>query len=218
MKIKILFVSILSILLLFTLTGCGRQEVSENLKELAKVEVKEYEGKDLSSIVDFRENSIAGPQNVDISKYKLKIDGLVENPSDFTYDEILTNTKYTKVVRLDCVEGWSVDILWEGVLVKDLLDKVQVKSSANTVIFYAYDGYSTSLPLSTILDKDMIMAFKMNGVVLPPERGYPFQLVAEDKLGYKWAKWITHIELSSDENYKGYWESRGYSNEANAEN
>ncbi len=218
MKIKVLLISTLTVLLLFALTGCSNTAVSDNLKELAKVEVKNYQGKDLSSITDFRENSIAGPQYVDIDKYKLKIDGLVENPGEFTYDEILANKNYTKLVRLDCVEGWSVDILWEGVLVKDILDKVQVKNSANTVIFYAYDGYSTSLPLSTILDKNMIMAYKMNGVVIPPERGYPFQLVAEDKLGYKWAKWITHIELSSDKNYKGYWESRGYSNEASTKN
>ncbi len=58
------------------------------------------------------------------------------------------------------------------------------------------------------------MAHKMNGVTIPPERGHPFQLVAESKWGYKWIKWITKIELSDDENYKGYWESRGYSNSA----
>jgi DMSO/TMAO reductase YedYZ molybdopterin-dependent catalytic subunit len=51
----------------------------------------------------------------------------------------------------------------------------------------------------------------MNGVTLPVDRGYPFQLVAEDKWGYKWIKWVTRIELSNDRSYRGYWESRGYS-------
>jgi DMSO/TMAO reductase YedYZ molybdopterin-dependent catalytic subunit len=55
----------------------------------------------------------------------------------------------------------------------------------------------------------------MNGVVLPAKNGFPFILVAEDKLGYKWIKWISRIELSSNKNYLGYWESAGYSNEAN---
>jgi DMSO/TMAO reductase YedYZ molybdopterin-dependent catalytic subunit len=55
----------------------------------------------------------------------------------------------------------------------------------------------------------------MNGVILPPERGFPFQLVAESKYGYKWIKWVTTIEISSDANFRGYWESRGFSNEAN---
>jgi DMSO/TMAO reductase YedYZ molybdopterin-dependent catalytic subunit len=56
------------------------------------------------------------------------------------------------------------------------------------------------------------MAYKMNEVTMPAERGYPFQLVAESKWGYKWIKWITEIELSDDTDYRGYWESRGYSN------
>jgi DMSO/TMAO reductase YedYZ molybdopterin-dependent catalytic subunit len=112
------------------------------------------------------------------------------------------------------VEGWSVDILWEGVKVADVLDRAGVQENANTVIFYAVDGYTTSLPLDFILNNDILMAYKMNDVVLPPERGYPFQLVAQDKLGYKWIKWINKIELSNDPSYEGYWESRGFSNEA----
>ncbi len=202
-------------MMIFVLVGCNNISDNDNLRELAKVEIKEFEGKDLSSILEFRENSINGPQKVDIETYKLKIDGLVNKPTDYTYDEILTNKKYIKPIRLNCVEGWSVDILWEGLLFKEIFDKVEVKDSANTVIFYAADGYSTSLPLDTILEKDMMLAYKMNGVVIPPERGYPFQLIAEDKLGYKWIKWITRIELSDDEDYLGYWEKRGYDNEAN---
>jgi DMSO/TMAO reductase YedYZ molybdopterin-dependent catalytic subunit len=54
----------------------------------------------------------------------------------------------------------------------------------------------------------------MNGVTLPPARGFPLELVAEDKLGYKWIRWITGIELSNDPSYKGFWESRGYDNDA----
>ena len=81
------------------------------------------------------------------------------------------------------------------------------------VIFHAYDGYTTSLPLNYVQDKDLLLAFKMNGVTLPPDRGFPFQLVAEDKWGYKWIKWVTQIELSDNENYKGYWERAGYSND-----
>jgi DMSO/TMAO reductase YedYZ molybdopterin-dependent catalytic subunit len=55
------------------------------------------------------------------------------------------------------------------------------------------------------------MAYKMNGLTLAPERGFPFQLVAQSKWGYKWIKWITEIELSDNPDYKGYWEQRGYS-------
>jgi DMSO/TMAO reductase YedYZ molybdopterin-dependent catalytic subunit len=204
MNSKVYYRIILIVALILGLSGCASDSSSESLKKLAATEVKEYQGEKLSSIMDFKENSIKGPQYIDINNYKLKVDGLVEKPSEFTYDEILANTKYTKVVTLTCVDGWSVTILWEGVLLKDIFDKVKVKSDAQTVVFYAVDGYSTSLSLKTVLEKNMIIAYKMNNVVLPPERGFPFQLVAEDKLGYKWIKWITHIELSNDPNYIDY--------------
>jgi DMSO/TMAO reductase YedYZ molybdopterin-dependent catalytic subunit len=83
--------------------------------------------------------------------------------------------------------------------------------NAKVVIFRAYDGYSTSFPLDYIMTRDMLMAYKINDVTIPPERGFPFQLVAESKWGYKWIKWITEIELSDNTSYRGYWESRGYS-------
>jgi hypothetical protein len=179
---------------------------------LSGVEVTSYQGEKLGSINDFRENSIKGPQYIDKDKYRLQITGLVSSSTSYSYDDILKLLAYQKVVTLNCVEGWSVKILWEGVLVKDLFKNLTIKPDANTVIFYAVDGYTTSFPLDYIMNNNIIMADKMNGVVLPPERGFPFQLVAEQKWGYKWIKWITKIELSNDPNYKGYWESRGYSN------
>jgi DMSO/TMAO reductase YedYZ molybdopterin-dependent catalytic subunit len=54
----------------------------------------------------------------------------------------------------------------------------------------------------------------MNNVTLPPERGFPFQLVSESKWGYKWIKWITELEISDNISYRGFWERRGYSNTA----
>jgi DMSO/TMAO reductase YedYZ molybdopterin-dependent catalytic subunit len=181
--------------------------------ELDGIEIREYEGKDLSSVQDFRENSIKGPQYIDITDYQLEVSGLVNNPQYFTYDEIIAeNQHFKKVVTLICVEGWQVTILWEGVLVRDILSEVVPLPEATVIILHAYDGYTTSFPVSYLMENDIIMAYMMNGVILPPERGFPFQLVAELKWGYKWIKWITEIEFSDDTNYQGYWESRGYSN------
>lgn len=68
--------------------------------------------------------------------------------------------------------------------------------------------------MTYIIDNNIMIAYKMNGIVLPPERGFPFQLVAESKYGYKWIKWITKVEISDNVNYLGYWESRGFPNSA----
>lgn len=184
---------------------------------LEPVEIREYQGQKLSSTTDFRENSIKGPQFLDNKSYRLAVTGLVANEISYTYNDVVNNHQhYEKVVTLYCVEGWDVTILWEGVLLKDLLDEAGIIPTAKVVIFYAYDGYSTSLPLDYITSNNIILACKMNGLILPPERGFPFQLVAESKLGYKWIKWITAIELSDNENYRGYWESRGFPNDADA--
>ena len=183
---------------------------SENIKKLKSIEIKEYQGENLSSISDFRENSIKGPQNIDIKNYFLNIDGLVDKKLSLTYDQVLNHNQYTKVVTLKCVEGWSAKILWQGVLIKDLLTEAGIKPGTNIVIFYAVDGYSSSLSLDYVTNNNIILASKMNGVVIPPERGYPFLVVAENKWGYKWVKWVTKIEVSNDPNYKGYWESSGY--------
>ena len=194
--------------------ACLAREGSSNLEDLAAVEIREYEGEDLSSITDFRENSIKGAQRIDLESYRLKIDGLVENPLEYALGEVTGNHQsHQKVVTLYCVEGWRVKMLWEGVLVKDLIEEAKASPEANTVIFHAQDGYTTSLPLDYIVGQSILLAYEMNGVVLPPERGAPFQLVAESKWGYKWIKWVTRIELSDDADYQGYWESRGFSND-----
>jgi len=206
------FKYILMFSIVILLFGCSKQVSTKSPVELGDVVINEYEGEKLSSFDDFRENSIKGPQYIDIDGYKLALTGLVKTPQNYKYDQVLEYPKYTKLVKLNCVEGWSVNILWEGVLLKDIFDDVSVKPEANTVIFYAYDDYSTSLPLDFILNNNIVMAYKMNGVEIPPERGFPFELVAEQKWGYKWIKWITKIELSDNEDYRGYWEQRGYSN------
>lgn len=139
----------------------------------------------------------------------------MQNETAYTYDNVINNhTHYQKVVTLHCIEGWEVRILWEGVRVKDLLQEAGYNQTAQVLVFYAQDGYATSLPLSYIINNDIMIAYKMNAVTLPPERGFPFQLVAEGKYGYKWAKWITRIEVSNDTNFRGYWESYGYDNVA----
>lgn len=199
--------------------GCGllARTTDANTGEvidLESAEVREYQGKRLDSVADFRENSIEGPQTVDMETYRLAVTGQVDTPLRLTYEDAIDRPAYKKVVRLNCVEGWSVDILWEGVRIADLLEQAGYDPSAKVVIFSCEDGYTTSLPLTTVLERDLLLAYRMNGIDLPTERGYPFQVVAEDKLGYKWAKWVTGIEVSDNADYKGYWESRGYDNDA----
>jgi DMSO/TMAO reductase YedYZ molybdopterin-dependent catalytic subunit len=217
MMYKLIALTLLVTVLVVSLASAGCASptpTTEPNGELPEVEIREYEGENLSSINDFRENSIRGPQYVDTADYTLAVHGLVDSDTSYSYDDVLSSfPSYKKVVTLYCVEGWDVTLLWEGILLEELFNEVGVLPGANTVIFRSVDGYSTSLPLDYILDNELLLAFKMNDVTLPPERGFPFELVAESKWGYKWIKWVNDIELSDDPDFKGYWEGFGYSND-----
>jgi DMSO/TMAO reductase YedYZ molybdopterin-dependent catalytic subunit len=202
--------AVLGLVLLALILSCGCTQ-SEEIQSLKAVEVREYQGEKLGSIGDFRENSIRGPQQVNLTDYRLVIDGLVREPKSYPYDQVLSGfPSYRKVVTLFCVEGWEVTILWDGVLLSDLIASAGEDPAANTVIFTAADGYTSSLPLDYVERNNILLAYRMNNVTLPAERGFPFQVVAEDRWGYKWVKWVTRITLSDDPTYQGYWEQRGY--------
>jgi len=210
-------------------TGCSRlippsatpipplaaeQSAVSTTTDLGSVEVREYKGKKLDAAASEPENSIKGPQQVDRGKYRLTVSGEVDRPLSLTYEEVRALPSFQKATTLNCVEGWSRTYLWQGVRIGDLLDKAGYSPDAKVVIFTSADGYSTSLPLDYVVSRDLLLGYGMNGQELAPQRGFPFQVVAEDRLGYKWAKWVTGIEVSNDANYQGYWEKRGYDNDA----
>ena len=211
--LAILIVVIIAVMVFRSPAGLAGSGAGSGPTPLAPVEVRSYQGKDLSSVNDFHENSIAGPQHINITDYRLTVTGLTNRTVVYTYDDVLTqHPRYSKVVTLHCVEGWDATILWEGILVRDLINDAGADPRANTVVLTAHDGYTTSFPLTYFTQHDILMAYRMNNVTMPAERGYPFELVAEDKWGYKWIKWIEKIELTDDPSYRGYWEQRGYSN------
>jgi DMSO/TMAO reductase YedYZ molybdopterin-dependent catalytic subunit len=179
-------------------------------------EATEYMGVSLTPISAQNNNALKGTQYLDRETYRLTVDGLVDTPLSLSYDAIQSYPQVSRLTDLDCVEGWSFTAKWTGPQLRSILEEAGVKPGAKILIFYTSDspeGY-TSLDLSYIYDRDIIMALKINDLTLPPDRGFPLQLVAMQKWGYKWVKWVTRIEVSSDESFRGFWESRGLSNSA----
>jgi DMSO/TMAO reductase YedYZ molybdopterin-dependent catalytic subunit len=180
----------------------------------APTEIRAYQGQKLQPFNRSYDNSIRGPQTVDVKKLRFKIDGLVAKPQRLTYERILRLPHVRRVVVMPCVEGWTERLLYDAVRLKDLLKLAGPKPGVKTVIFHAADGYTSSLTWDWVKKHDVLLGFKINGLVLDKKRGFPFQVVTPGKLGYKWVKWVVAITLS-DKPYRGYWERRGYSNEAN---
>lgn len=177
-------------------------------------EVSEYRGRKLTPLAEQRNTHIEPVPRVDLAAYRLKIGGKVGQPLELKYEEALAFPQESRVIDFQCVEGWGYTALWSGPRVMDLIGKAQPAPSVKTVIFYALGGtYSSSLPLEFVKSKNVFLVSKINNLTLPADRGFPFVVAAESKLGYKWVQWVERIELS-DKDYSGYWEQRGYSNTA----
>ena len=87
---SILLFFIVQLFLTVSFIGCLEQQ---NI-QLDAVEIREYQGEKLSSVNDFRENSIKGPQQINKSSYQLRITGLVDTPQNYTYDDIINNFQH----------------------------------------------------------------------------------------------------------------------------
>ena len=180
---------------------------------LPEVEADEFQGVPLTQLSAQRNNAIQGTQYIDRESYRLHVTGLVENELNVTYEQLLSLPAYSQVVYMPCVEGWGFHAKWTGFRIADLLELARLRPNATYVVFHSSDGYSTGLPLDYLINRNVLMAYGINDVTLPADRGFPLQVVAIDKYGYKWAKWVTEVEVV-DNVVAGFWESRGYSNSA----
>ncbi len=143
--------------------------------------------------------------------YRLKVDGLVEQPYTLTYDELVAMPP-TKLTRdFQCVTGWRVpEVEWKGVRLADLLDRAGVQEPATALRFHSFDGaYTESLTLAQARRDDVIIAYELEGSPLSDEHGGPARLYVAPMYGYKSCKWLDRIELTKAVE-EGYWEVRGY--------
>jgi DMSO/TMAO reductase YedYZ molybdopterin-dependent catalytic subunit len=156
------------------------------------------------------------PENpqVDLKKWRLIIDGEVNNSLTLTWEEFLKLPSVEMKSDFHCVEGWSVrDLIWKGVKFGHIIPIVKPKEIVKYVFFECYDGYTTSLDLSSLLKENVLLAYKLNGEWLEIPLGGPLRLIFPDKYAYKSAMWIRRIIFTKVKEL-GYWEKRGYSDTA----
>jgi hypothetical protein len=157
------------------------------------------------------------PQELDgiLAGWELAVDGLVDHPRSFGFQELIEMARQDQVMDFHCVEGWSVlDVPWNGVHLQTLLDRVGRQAGATHVTFHTIDSvYNESLPLEVALEPHTLLAYGVCGATLPLSHGFPLRLVVPRLLAYKSAKYIHRIELT-DHAIQGFWVQRGYSYEA----
>ncbi|MEO7762289.1 MAG: molybdopterin-binding protein [Casimicrobiaceae bacterium] len=194
-----------------------------------KAMAQEFTAADLSP--SFRSNGTAEPNNTayaamvqnKFAGYKLKVDGLVEKPGEFSLAQLRELPSRTQITRHDCVEGWSAIAQWKGVRLAALLEEVKPKANAHYVVFHCADPmeddgtmpYYESIDMDDAFHVQTLLAYELNDKPLPVANGAPVRLRVERQLGYKQAKYILRMELVESfakiaGGKGGYWEDQGY--------
>jgi DMSO/TMAO reductase YedYZ molybdopterin-dependent catalytic subunit len=132
---------------------------------------------------------------VDIDKYRLSVDGLVNKPLSLSYEAVLKEPAVSEVVLLICPGVFVDNARWTGVLITTILSEAEIKPEANQVVFHALDGFESRLSLPDVLGEGVSLAHTVNGQILPADHGYPLRLVVKGKEGSYWVKWVTRIEI-----------------------
>jgi DMSO/TMAO reductase YedYZ molybdopterin-dependent catalytic subunit len=153
-----------------------------------------------------------GVPKVDVSKWTLRIWGLVEKERKLSYEEFIALPEVKVFSDVHCVTGWSrLDNTWEGVSTQAIKGLVKILPEAKFVIVHGAGGFTTNLSLDDFFESDVLFAIKHNGESLTPEHGYPLRLVVPRLYFWKSAKWVEGVEFTAKDR-RGFWESRGYHN------
>jgi len=158
----------------------------------------------------------AGIPAIDPAAHKLVINGLVEQPLSFRYEDLLAYPMVSKIYFLECsgnsgslygsnpangsaqsLHGLVSCAEWTGIRLSTLLDEAGVQADARWVSAVGADAASMgrSVPLTKAMD-DVLLALYQNGEPIRPEQGYPMRLFVPGWEGNISVKWLTQLKLT----------------------
>ncbi|ADU51470.1 oxidoreductase molybdopterin binding protein [Thermaerobacter marianensis DSM 12885] len=150
----------------------------------------------------------------DLSDWDFRVFGEVERPVSLTWEAFRRLPTREVVVDIHCVTRWSkLGTRWRGVPAARVLEEAGVRPEARFVLVHADPDYTTNVPLDDLYRDDVLLAFEYEGEPLAPEHGYPVRLLVPHRYFWKSAKWVRGFEVLREDR-PGYWEVRGYHNEA----
>ena len=151
---------------------------------------------------------------IDLARWDLVLDGLVERPQRWTWDEFQRLPRTQVHSDIHRVTQWSrYDNTWEGVSLREVMALAAPKPEGRFAILHAEAGFTTNLPLAELIQDDVLLADRHDGQPLTPEHGWPLRLVVPRRYFWKSAKWIRRIEVVGRDE-PGFWERNGYHNQA----
>lgn len=146
----------------------------------------------------------------DRESWDFRVFGLVQYPLRLSYEEFMGLPQTEVVADLHCVTRWSrFDNRWEGVLAREVIERVRPRPEAGYVLVHAEQGFTANLPLRDLLEPNVLFAHKHEGQPLSPEHGYPARLVVPHLYAWKSVKWVRGLEFLARD-VPGFWEQNGY--------
>jgi DMSO/TMAO reductase YedYZ molybdopterin-dependent catalytic subunit len=138
------------------------------------------------------------PTKIDLNSYRLRVDGDVSKPLELTVDDLYAMSDVQKTLKIECVEGWAADVLWEGIPILNLLSRAGAspKNIAHVTV-RSITGYNAILNSDEVANPTNMIALKAGGVPLTVEHGFPARLVAPARLGLEWVKYVSRITCTS---------------------
>ncbi len=155
---------------------------------------------------------VADP-GVDLEKWTLTVEGLVQHPGQYRLAQIQALPKLTQNTRHICVEGWDVIGSFGGTRASDFLRAIGADTSARFVEVDCADEYYESIDMATMLHPQTLFCYEMYGKPLDRGHGAPLRLQMPTKIGYKQAKYLVSLRVTNvlRDGQRGYWEDQGYS-------
>ena len=147
---------------------------------------------------------------VDLDKWTLTVSGSVQKPGDYNLAQIHALPKVTQNTRHVCVEGWDVIGRFGGVRLSDFLKTIGADPTARFISVECADDYYESIDIATAMHPQSLLCYEMYGQPLTREHGAPLRLSIPTTIGYKQAKYLTHLKVSHVLEKVGYWEDQGY--------
>jgi DMSO/TMAO reductase YedYZ molybdopterin-dependent catalytic subunit len=150
---------------------------------------------------------------VDLDRWTLTVEGLVQHPGEYKLSQIQALPKVTQNTRHVCVEGWDVIGSFGGTRASDFLRAIGADTSARFLEAECADGYYESIDMETMLHPQTLFCYEMYGKPLDRGHGAPLRLQMPTKIGYKQAKYLDTIRVTNvlRADKRGYWEDQGYS-------
>jgi DMSO/TMAO reductase YedYZ molybdopterin-dependent catalytic subunit len=155
----------------------------------------------------------AGPTpRTPLAKWTFRIEGLVKEPAQWTWEEFLKLPAQTYVVDISCVTKWThLDMKWKCVSIDTLFEHVELDPKARFVTAFCDGGYTTNVPIPDLINGQAFVAFDYDDKPLAPEHGGPARLVVPHLYFWKSAKWVRGLQVM-EKDKSGFWESLGYNN------